>query len=76
MWGPCSEKCVGAPLPPMPSSRGSKVKWPIHLTWINDPRPFLGVLCIHFIIKYRIDKDLDNKLDFLIEFYYAWAFKG
>jgi len=44
MWGPCSEKCVGAPSPPpMPSSRD---------------------YVFNFIIKYRIDKDLDNKLDF------------
>ena len=33
-------KNVWGPLPPIPSSRGSKVKWSIHLTWINDPRPF------------------------------------
>jgi len=43
MWGPCSEKCVGPPSPPMPSSRD---------------------YVFNFIIKYRIDKDLDNKLDF------------
>ena len=38
--GPVRKNVWGPPSPPIPSSRGSKVKWSIHLTWINDPRPF------------------------------------
>ena len=38
--GPVRKNVWGPPPPHIPSSRGSKVKWSIHLTWINDPRPF------------------------------------
>ena len=51
-------KMCGAPLPP-PYTVESRIE-------SNNARPIIfgGFYVFNFIIKYRIDKDLDNKLDF------------